>query len=126
MSNFDNFDIDQMPSQFAQRSYFVSYFYCKKIYMIGSLDNAENAKRNFFLTTLFQLTTQDRCRKLTALWNRSTKNPAKSTGRLVLPFACLLAPLVRLLCTTHFACTLLCDHLFAGSLTLLTRSLVGQ
>jgi len=48
MSYFDNFDIDQMPSKFAQRSYFVSYFYFKKIYMIGSLDNAENAKRNFF------------------------------------------------------------------------------
>ena len=48
-----NFDIDQMPSKFTQSLYFVPYSYCKKIYMIGSLDNAENAKRNFFLTTLY-------------------------------------------------------------------------
>ena len=30
MSNINNFDIDQMPSKFAQRWFFVSYFYCKK------------------------------------------------------------------------------------------------
>ena len=53
MFYFDNFDIDQMPSKFAQRQYFVCEFYCEKIYDVGRLDNAENAKRNCFLTTLY-------------------------------------------------------------------------
>ena len=48
ISNFDNFDIYQMPSKFAQRQYYICNFCCKKIYNGGSLDNAENAKRNFF------------------------------------------------------------------------------
>ena len=55
MFNFDNFDIDQMPSKFAQRQYYICNFCCKKIYDVGNLDNAENSKRNFFLTTLYQV-----------------------------------------------------------------------
>ena len=55
MSNFDNFDIDQKPSKFAQRQCFACNFYCIKIYIVCSLDNAENAKRNFLLTTLYQV-----------------------------------------------------------------------
>ena len=44
MSNFDNFDIDQIPSKLAQKKYSVSSFCCKKIFIQGSLKNAENAK----------------------------------------------------------------------------------
>ena len=44
MSNIDNFDIDQMSSKFAQREHFVCNFYCKKISILGSLLDAENAK----------------------------------------------------------------------------------
>jgi len=40
MSNYDNFDIDQMFSKFAQRWLFVF----KKNSILGSLDRAENAK----------------------------------------------------------------------------------
>ena len=53
MSNFDNFDMNQMPSKFAQRYYFVCNFRCKKIDIVGRFNYAENAKRNFFLTTLY-------------------------------------------------------------------------
>ena len=48
MSNIHNFDIDQMSSKFAQRWHFVWNFCCKKISILGSIDNAENAKRQFF------------------------------------------------------------------------------
>ena len=48
MSNFDNLDIDQIPSKLAQKKYFVNSFCCKKNFIQGSLDNAENAKWNFF------------------------------------------------------------------------------
>ena len=44
MSNFVNFDIDQIPSKLAQRKYLVSSFCCKKIFIQGSLDNVKNAK----------------------------------------------------------------------------------
>ena len=43
MSNIDNFDIDQMFSKFAQRLYLIWYFYCKKNFFLGSVDDAENA-----------------------------------------------------------------------------------
>ena len=49
MSNFDNFDIDQISSKFAQRKHFICYFYSKKISILSGLDNTENAKRQFFL-----------------------------------------------------------------------------
>ena len=48
MSNFDNFDIDQTSSKFAQRWHFVSNFYCLKISILSSLDIAEKDKRQFF------------------------------------------------------------------------------
>ena len=49
MSDFDNFDIDQIPSKLALKKYFVSSF-CGKIFFIqSSLDNAENAKWNLFM-----------------------------------------------------------------------------
>ena len=41
MPDFDNFDIHQLFSKLA-------HFDCKKLYMKSSLDNAENARRNFF------------------------------------------------------------------------------
>ena len=49
MSKFDNFDIDQTSSKFAQkwRDFYFCDFYCKKISIQGSLDNTENAKRQF-------------------------------------------------------------------------------
>ena len=49
MSNFDNFDINQISSKFAQRWHFIFYFYCKKNSILSGLDNAKNAKRQFFL-----------------------------------------------------------------------------
>ena len=45
MSNFDNFDIDQISSKLAQRWHFVSNFHWKKNFILGSLDDAKNAKR---------------------------------------------------------------------------------
>ena len=51
MSNFDNFDIDQMSSKFAQIQFFVSYFHYKKISILGSLDNAENCQKTTFFGT---------------------------------------------------------------------------
>ena len=44
MSNISNFDVGQMSSKIAQIEYFVCNFYCKKIFVLGSLDDAENAK----------------------------------------------------------------------------------
>ena len=44
MSNIDNFDIDQMSSKFAQKHYFFCNLFCKKIFILGSLIDAENAK----------------------------------------------------------------------------------
>ena len=41
MSIFDN---DQISSKLAQTQYFVYNFYGKKIFILGSLDNAENIK----------------------------------------------------------------------------------
>ena len=49
MSNFDNFDINQISSKFAQRWPFVCNFYCKNFFILGSFDDTENAKRQFFL-----------------------------------------------------------------------------
>ena len=49
MSDFDNLDINQISSKFAQRWPFVCNFYCKKIFILGSFDNTENAKKQFFL-----------------------------------------------------------------------------
>ena len=43
MSNFDNFDTDQISSKFAQRLYFVCNLYYKKISILVGLDNTENA-----------------------------------------------------------------------------------
>ena len=51
MSNFDNFDIDQMSSKFAQIYFFVSYFHHRKISILGSLDNAENSQKTTFFGT---------------------------------------------------------------------------
>ena len=48
MSNFDNFDIHQMSPKLAQRWHFVGNFYCKKIFALGSIDYAKNAKRHLF------------------------------------------------------------------------------
>ena len=50
MSNFDNFDIHQISSKLGQRWLFVCSFHCRKSFVLGSFDNAENAKRQFFLT----------------------------------------------------------------------------
>ena len=55
MSNFDNFEIDQMSSKFAWKSFFVPYSHYKKITILGSLDNAKNVKRQLFLDTLYPL-----------------------------------------------------------------------
>ena len=49
MSDFDNFDIDQMSSNFAQRKCFVCNSYCKKISFVSSLEDAENAILHFFI-----------------------------------------------------------------------------
>ena len=43
MFNFDNFDIIQISSKFAQRFHFVCNFNCKNFSILGSLDNAETA-----------------------------------------------------------------------------------
>ena len=51
MSDFDNFDIHQISSKLAQRWLFVCSFYCRKSFVLGSFDNAENAKRQFFFGT---------------------------------------------------------------------------
>ena len=51
MFNFDNCDIDQMSSKFAQR--IVCTYYYKKISILDSLDNAENVKRQFFFVTQY-------------------------------------------------------------------------
>ena len=48
MCHFDNFDIDQIASKLAQRWNFVHSFYCKKISVLDSFDNAKNAKRHLF------------------------------------------------------------------------------
>ena len=48
MSNFDNFDIHQMSPKLAQRWHFACIFYCKKIFVLGSLDYAKNVKRYLF------------------------------------------------------------------------------
>ena len=48
MCHFDNFDIDQIASKLAQRWNFVHSFYCKKISVLDSFDNAKNAKRHPF------------------------------------------------------------------------------
>ena len=42
MSDLDDFDDDQISSKLAQRQYFVYNFYRKTIFILGSLDNAEN------------------------------------------------------------------------------------
>ena len=44
ISNFDNFDHDLISWKLAQREYFAFYFNCKKIFILGSLDDAENTK----------------------------------------------------------------------------------
>ena len=49
MSDFDNFDIDQMSSNFAQRQYFVYNFHCKKNSFVSSLEDAKNAILHFFI-----------------------------------------------------------------------------
>ena len=49
MSNFDDFDIHQMSSNFAERYYFVCNFYCKNFFIVGSLDDAENENLHFFI-----------------------------------------------------------------------------
>ena len=51
MSNFDNFDIDQISSKFAQIKFFVSYFHNKKNFILGSLNNAENCQKTTFFGT---------------------------------------------------------------------------
>ena len=48
MSNFDNFDIHQMSPKLAQRWHFACIFYCKKIFVLGSLDYAKIVKRHLF------------------------------------------------------------------------------
>ena len=42
MSNFDNFDVDQIPSKLA---------HTKKISILGGFHEAENVKRQFFFDT---------------------------------------------------------------------------
>ena len=49
MSNFDNFDIDQIFLKFAQRQPFSCNFCCKKIVILGSFDDTENGKGQFFM-----------------------------------------------------------------------------
>ena len=44
MSNIDNFVINRMSSKFAHGYFLVCYFYCKKISIPSSLDDAENAQ----------------------------------------------------------------------------------
>ena len=48
MCNFDNFDIVQISSKFAQRYHFVCNFNCKIFSILGSLDNAQNAQSTTF------------------------------------------------------------------------------
>ena len=62
MSNFDNFDIDQTSSYFAQIQYFVCNFHCKKFSIVGSLDDDENANLHFFIVhpiSLLSMTLED-------------------------------------------------------------------
>ena len=49
MSNLDNFDIDLMSSNFAQRHYFVCNFHWKKISLVSSLHDAAKAILHFFI-----------------------------------------------------------------------------
>ena len=49
----NKFDTDQLSLKFAQRKYFFCYFYYKKKSILGSLDNAENAKRHLFFDTQY-------------------------------------------------------------------------
>ena len=51
MSIFDNFDIHQMSSKFAQIQFLVSYFHYKKISILGSLNYAENCQKTTFFGT---------------------------------------------------------------------------
>ena len=67
MSNFDNFDIDQISSKFAQRLHFICYFYCKKISILSGLDNAKNAKRQFLLDTQYNHICHTQCNLVPAL-----------------------------------------------------------
>ena len=46
MSNFDDFDNDQISSKLPQRQHFVYNFYWENIFILGCLDNAENNKWN--------------------------------------------------------------------------------
>ena len=55
MCHFDNFDIDQIASKLAQRWNSVHSFYRKKISVLDSFDNAENAKRHLFFGHPIQL-----------------------------------------------------------------------
>ena len=51
MSNLDIFDIGQISFKLAQRWHLVCSFYCKKIRILGNLDNAENSKKRHFFWT---------------------------------------------------------------------------
>ena len=50
----NNFDIDQISLKLAKRWHFVYKIICKKILILGSRDNTENAKRQFFGDTQYQ------------------------------------------------------------------------
>ena len=43
MSDFDNFDMNQISSKQAQKNYIIYNFYSKKISILDSLDNTDNA-----------------------------------------------------------------------------------
>ena len=51
MSNFDNFDFNQIASKLTQRWHFICSFYCKIFFILSSLDNAENAQKTVFFWT---------------------------------------------------------------------------
>ena len=53
MSNFDNFDIDQISSNVAQRKYLVCNLYHIKIFILNCLDNTKNANENIFIITQY-------------------------------------------------------------------------
>ena len=63
MSNYDNFDIDQISSKLAQIWHYVCFFRCEKFFILGSFDNTENTKRQLFGTPNIRLNKELRERK---------------------------------------------------------------
>ena len=48
MSNFDDFDDDQIPWKLAQRWHFVFAFYIEFFFFLGNQEGSKNTKWNLF------------------------------------------------------------------------------